>query len=155
MLRRSLQVLLAAALLWFGAAAQAQPVNVGQVDGGRTGIGCLTPPGAGTFVEVPDHQLTLSLTTSGRPVLVMFDIMVQTTSDQAILLRASIDGQDPDHNAVFNWVQTGSGQVGARTLSYSRVFPLAKGAHHFGVQMSCQGNPEILAGRWLTVIELR
>lgn len=137
-----------------GATAHAESVNVAQVDGDVTGIGCLTP-GEGTFVEVPDPKLNLSLTTSGRPVLVMLNIMVQTTSDQAILLRASIDGQDPDHNAVSNWVQTGSGQLGARTLSYSRVFPLAKGTHGFGMQMSCRGNPEILAGRWLTVYELR
>jgi hypothetical protein len=56
-----------------GAAVQAQAVNVGQVDGSNTGIPCITP-GEGIFVEFP--ELTLSLATHGRPVLITFNIQV-------------------------------------------------------------------------------
>jgi hypothetical protein len=133
-----------------GAAVQAQPVNVGQVDGNTNAIPCMTP-GEGTFVEFP--ELTLSLETQGRPVLIMFNVHAAATSDQAILLRPSIDGQSPD--PFFVWSQSGSGQFGVRTLSFSRVYNVSKGTHIFGIQMSCQGQPTFLAGRWLTVYELR
>jgi hypothetical protein len=36
-----------------GAAVQAQPVNVGQVDGSNTSIPCITP-GEGNFVGFPE-----------------------------------------------------------------------------------------------------
>jgi hypothetical protein len=131
-------------------AVQAQSVNVGQVDGSTNAIQCITP-GTENFVEFP--ELRLSLETQGRPVLIMFHIHVHVTADEDVLLRPSIDGQSPD--PLFVWVQSGSGQLGVRTLSFSRVYPVPPGRHVFGVQMSCQGQPVFLAGRWLTVYELR
>jgi hypothetical protein len=87
----------------------------------------------------------------------MFNIQADATTDQAVLLRPSIDGQrpNPTNPALVDWVQSGSGQLGVRTLSFSRVYKVPKGTHVFGVQMSCQGQPTFVAGRWLTVYELR
>jgi len=133
-----------------GGAVQAQAVNVGQVDGSTNAIPCTTP-GTGTFVEFP--ELRLSLETQGRPVLIMFHLHVHATADEDVLLRPSIDGQSPE--PFFVWVQSGPGQFGVTTLSFSRVYQVPPGRHVFGVQMSCQGQPVFLAGRWLTVYELR
>jgi len=133
-----------------GCAVQAQAVNVGQVDGSTNAIPCITP-GTENFVEFP--ELRLSLETQGRPVLITFDIRVHVTADEDVLLRPSIDGQSPD--PFFVWVQSGPGQFGVMTLSFSRVYHVPQGGHVFGVQMSCQGQPVFLAGRWLTVYELQ
>jgi hypothetical protein len=85
--------------------------------------------------------------------MIAFNIQVSLTPDQAALLRASIDRQSPA--PYFTWAQIGSGTLGIVTLSFARVFALSKGTHVFGLQMSCQGQPSFVAGRWLTVYELR
>jgi hypothetical protein len=151
---RAMKALLVVAVMGVGVliscAVQAQPVSVGQVDGSTNAIRCITP-GTENFVEFP--ELRLSLETQGRPVLIMFHIHVHATADETVLLRPSIDGQSPD--PFFVWVQSGTGQFGVTTLSFSRVYNVRTGRHVFGVQMSCQGQPVFLAGRWLTVYELR
>jgi hypothetical protein len=149
-MKRSFLVWLVLCLgILIGSAVQAQSVNVGQVDGSSSSIPCMSP-GEGNFVAFP--ELTLSLETHGRPVMITFNVQVQVTPDQAALLRPSIDGQSPA--PYFTWAQIGSGSLGIVTLSFARVFVLPKGPHTFGLQMSCQGEPEFVAGRWLTVYEL-
>jgi hypothetical protein len=131
-----------------GATAQAASVNVGQVQGSGSVVGCVG--GA----QIPD--LFVSLDTKGGPVLILINIPADMTADATLALRPTIDGQIPDPNTA-DYVISGSGRVGVRTLSYSRVFNVAKGAHVFGVVIAqCVGNfVSIETGpAWLTVYEL-
>jgi hypothetical protein len=83
------------------AISQAASVNVGQVQGSGSAVGCVG--GA----ELPD--LFVSLDTKGGPVLILFNIQADMTPDATLPLRPTIDGQIPNPNTA-DYVTSGSAE---------------------------------------------
>jgi hypothetical protein len=126
-------------------------VNVGQVTGDRTSVGCNF---GFTYADIPDLQL--SLQTKGDPVQVSFVVSVQLGAFSGVSLRPTLDGAPPDESvASTDGVEFLNGGASGMvvTLTFQRVYATSKGQHVFGVQMNCQESASARF-RWLTVMEL-
>ncbi len=138
------------------AAPPASPANVGQVDinvSPEFALSWLCPPGSGSMVKGPFTDvpgLTLSLTTSGGPVLLMVNMTLHGTAGTGFWFDFVIDGVSQSNDRM-GWQTGNDGFVDL--FSLQRIYALAAGTHTFGAKMSCQN--ELLVYRsWLTVYEL-
>jgi hypothetical protein len=135
------------------AAPPTSGANVGQVDvfGLTLESGWVCPSDISTFHEVPG--LTLSLTTSGGPVLFMVNFNhhgTGTSPGSAFHFHPKIDGQAFDQDRL-GW-QTGLDSE-VDVFGYHRVYSLPAGAHTFAAEMACQSQIMVFRG-WMTVYEL-
>jgi len=97
--------------------------------------------------------LELSLETSGRPVLVMYNIQFAASPSGIISLVPVIDGA-PDVGGQLDRAIGDfpfSGQVDA--VHFSRVYSLPEGVHSFAVRANCQSAVNV-SRRWLIAYEL-
>jgi len=130
--------------------------NVGQVDVNvdpNLSVFWACPPGSSTMVKGPFTDvpgLSLSLTTSGNPVLVLINMTLHGVSGAGFYLDFVIDGV-PQSNDRMAWQTSADSEI--ELFSLQRVYAVAAAAHTFSAKMSCQN--ELLVYRaWLTVYEL-
>src|SRR5262245_34583394 len=133
-------------LLFILTAIEAFAQNVAQVDG-TTGNGqCST---GGVVSDVPG--LSVSLATTGNPVLIMYTVQFNANPTGGINLWPVIDGVTQLVGQRDRSIGDFSGQVA--DVTFSRVYSLERGEHTFGLRATCQSQV-IFTTRWLTVYEL-
>jgi hypothetical protein len=102
--------------------------------------------------EIPG--LTLSITTTGNPVLVAVMMNVRGGSE-SLFWSLIIDGQGRNQDEMTHVLTPApAGTLLGDTLNYHRVISLAAGAHTIGVGMSCAGTTIVVYRSWLTAYEL-
>src|SRR5437879_8101514 len=126
-------------------AMEAHAQNVAQVDGTQ-GVQCLEH---GVVGDVPG--LTLSLDTTGNPVLLIYTVQFNASPSGSITLWPVIDGVTEFSGQRDRDIGDFSGQVA--DVTFARVFALASGAHTFGLRATCQSTV-VFSTSWLTVYEL-
>ena len=131
--------------------APASAPNVAQVTG-NSPVGCPTPQG--NFETIPDFSV--QLTTTGKPVMIMFTLFFVASPTGIISMRPAIEGIGIDPSAVYALGQGPINEGQHLTLSYSRVHALSAGTHTFGIEVTCQDAVTIYPNvSWLTVYELK
>jgi hypothetical protein len=137
--------------MWWGsydvwAAASTDSPNVAQVDLSPTQqVSCEGPQ------PIQILGLSMNLETSGNPVMVSVVLNYRGGVNAAFSMQPVVDGTFGTEDQVYRHLGTVP-QIDVLTVM--RMYPLAEGVHHFGVEInSCQGSPIITNG-WLTVYEL-
>ena len=144
MTRLLVTVSLVALSLTLGAiVAHAQ--NVAQVDAAG-GVSCSTH---GVVGDVP--SLSLSLESTGNPVLIIYTVQFIASPTGSITLWTVIDGVTQTTGQRDRSIGDVSGQTA--DVTFSRVYALAAGLHTFGLRATCQSGVEFSTS-WLTVYEL-
>ena len=143
-MKRTVFALVALFFTFIATAAPAQ--NVGQVDGT---VGPGECPTGGVVHDVPG--LTLSLDTTGNPVLMNYTVQFNGNPTAGITLWPVIDGVTQTGAQRDRLIGDFSGQTA--DVTFSRVFALAPGLHTFGLRATCQSQVSFTT-RWLTVYEL-
>ena len=132
-------------LLFTLGTTEADAQNVEQVTGTQ-GVQCLEH---GVVGDVPG--LTLSLDTTGNPVLLIYTVQFNASPSGSITLWPVIDGVTEFSGQRDRDIGDFSGQVA--DVTFARVFALASGAHTFGLRATCQSTV-VFSTSWLTVYEL-
>lgn len=138
------RLILAVFPLFAVATTNAYAQNVAQV-GLLPGPECST---GGITSDVPG--LTLSLDTTGGPVLVMYTVQFNGNPNAGINLWLVIDGVT-DMSGQRDRLIGATAQVA--DLTFSRVYAVDRGEHTFGLRATCQ-NQVVFSAGWLTVYEL-
>ncbi len=120
--------------------------NVAQVDG-TIGVECTFTHGV--VGDVPG--LTLSLATTGNPVLIIYTVQFNGNPTAGITLWPVIDGVIQTSGQRDRFIGDFSGQIA--DVTFSRVYALDRGQHTFGLHAACQSQI-IFSTTWLTVYEL-
>ena len=144
MTRLIVGVSLVTLLFTFGATG-VNAQNVAQVDG-TGGVGC---PVHGVVGDVPG--LTLSLDTTGNPVLIIYTVQFIASPTGSITLLLVIDGVTQTSGQRDRSIGDFSGKTA--DVTFSRVYAVAPGLHTFGLRATCQSGVEFSTS-WLTVYEL-
>jgi len=126
-------------------ATEGNAQNVEQVTGTQ-GVQCSEH---GVVSDVPG--LTLSLDTTGNPVLLIYTVQFNASPTGQITLWPAIDGVTELSGQRDRAIGDFSGQVA--DVTFARVFALASGAHTFGLRATCQSTV-VFSTSWLTVYEL-
>jgi len=93
----------------------------------------------------------MNLETSGNPVMVSVVLNYRGGINSAFSMQPVVDGTFGTEDQVYRHLGTVP-QIDVLTVT--RMYPLAEGVHHFGVEInSCQNSP-IISNGWLTVYEL-
>lgn len=139
-----LMTLSCASLTWAGQRDSTPlPANVGQVDFD----GNWYCPSANTFPTFVDVPVSLSLTTTGGPVLVSFTLNMDALGQYTMLMLSPVADEQSINADVAVYIYT----RGLVTLT--RVVILPAGVHSFGVKMACEYSAAV-ASAWLTAYEL-
>jgi hypothetical protein len=133
------------ALLFTLSVVEAHAQNVAQVDA-TGGVSC---PVNGVVGDVPG--LNLSLETTGNPVLIIYTVQFIASPTGSITLLTVIDGVTQTSGQRDRSIGDLSGQTA--DVTFSRVYPLARGQHTFGLRATCHSGVEFSTS-WLTVYEL-
>lgn len=119
--------------------------NVAQIDG-TPGFNC---PTHGVVGDV--SGLSLSLETTGNPVLIIYTVQFIAPPTGSVTLWVVIDGVTQTSGQRDRSIGDLSGQTA--DVTFSRVYPLTGGQHTFGLRATCQAGIEFTTS-WLTVYEL-
>ena len=130
------------------AAAPVGTANWGQADLVNDWT-CTTTPTA-----IPG--LSLSLTTTGGPVLLMITVSVAlpegvSSVEPATNLVPVVDAQAVSTDGITSPPLSGDQPF---VLTFSRVYPLMAGVHTFGASLQCPPTLSVVTRAWLTAYEL-
>jgi hypothetical protein len=152
MQRQHTLITIAVVACWIGLAWAGQPSptppNWGQVDF-QGDWACPAMP-SGTYADIPN--LSLNLTTSGGPLLVMANLNLAnvTSQPQAAFLVPAIDGQALENDRLRIDVSS------VTATAFERMYPVPTGTHTVGLRMTCpvpDSGLHVWRG-WLSVYEL-